>query len=268
MASSASSLTPRSSVLGDTSRKSDRFRLVTTLELAKAAVKEILQSNRNIAVDCEGIKLSRTGQICTIQICIYGSSQAYIFDVVQLTPEDIEECGLKTVLENQRITKIMYDCRQDSDALYHQLGVTLVGPVVDLQIMQFALNQKSCREDKQGKWQPCVMGMTRCIQTYAPNALSQQQLRAKEQMKVIWADEDASKVWAKRPLGPELCEYAATDVIAMCDLFAALKKQFGSAWNRWRRRIVSGSKKYVDVYRNYVSANDKPKSKKIRTFKI
>ena len=45
--------------------------------------------------------------------------------------------SLKTLFEDNRIAKVLFDCRMDSDALFGQCDVLLQG-VIDLQLMYLA----------------------------------------------------------------------------------------------------------------------------------
>lgn len=44
---------------------------------------------------------------------------------------------MKSLLEDNRLPKVLFDCRMDSDALFGQFGV-LIGGVIDLQLMCLA----------------------------------------------------------------------------------------------------------------------------------
>jgi exonuclease 3'-5' domain-containing protein 1 len=49
----------------------------------------------------------------------------FVFDVLDKTPDHPVINWLRGPLEDGRIKKIIHDCRMDSDALYHRLGITL-----------------------------------------------------------------------------------------------------------------------------------------------
>ena len=109
-----------------------------------------------IAVDCEGVAMSRIGRVTLVQIAV-PNERVYLFDVQALGSEACFERGggggggeekdennatnrsvtLKSVLEDASITKLMFDCRVDSDALYHQHGIALNG-VFDIQLADVA----------------------------------------------------------------------------------------------------------------------------------
>ena len=99
-----------------------------------------------ITCDCEGVDLSRTGPVTLLQLsgthptpsgCL---PQVFLFDVLALGPTifDIDPTEgnghtLKGLLEHPSYLKITFDCRSDSDALYHQFGVVLRN-VLDVQV--------------------------------------------------------------------------------------------------------------------------------------
>ena len=73
--------------------------------------------------------------ICLCDPC----SIAYIFDLLALGPSIFEgRNSLREILESHMITKITFDCRTDSDALFHQYDVTLVN-CLDLQVFQLGV---------------------------------------------------------------------------------------------------------------------------------
>lgn len=99
-----------------------------------------------IAVDCEGVELSKTGKLCLIQIAvltpmnemhtfIFGILLPYIInllirdtDIVSLEklPQFKEACySLGTIFQDPNIIKVMHDGRQDCSALYHQLSISV-----------------------------------------------------------------------------------------------------------------------------------------------
>jgi ribonuclease D len=94
-----------------------------------AAVQAICRESE-IAVDCEGVDLSRTGKLCLVQIGLQNGT-VFIFDITVLGAlafeirmnDGIET--LKTLLESPRILKIIFDVRNDSEALFHQYNVAL-----------------------------------------------------------------------------------------------------------------------------------------------
>ena len=91
------------------------------------------QGNNNLlAVDCEGVSLSRKGELTILSIAT--KEKVYIFNVFKVG-KAIFSGGLKEILEDSTRQKLSFDCRQDSDALWHQFNVKLAG-VLDLQLLE------------------------------------------------------------------------------------------------------------------------------------
>lgn len=84
-----------------------------------------------ISFDCEGVNLGVKGQLTIIEIgTIRG--EAFIFDLQQC-PQLMTDGGLKNILEDENIIKIIHDCRNDSFNLYTQYNV-LLRNVFDTQV--------------------------------------------------------------------------------------------------------------------------------------
>jgi len=101
----------------------------------QSALQDIVQCPI-IAVDCEGFELGRDGILCLIQVAT--DSHVYIFDVLSLGTILFDQ-GLRYILENPIPTKVFYDCRRDSDILYHHFGVKLKG-VLDVALTEVFLS--------------------------------------------------------------------------------------------------------------------------------
>ena len=96
-----------------------------------------------LALDTEGVCLSRTGKLTLLQV---GTAELmFLFDVQELgtaafTAAPPGAASLCNVLEDASVTKLAWDVRRDSDALQHQHGVTLAG-VVDVQLEAVAVRR-------------------------------------------------------------------------------------------------------------------------------
>jgi len=85
-----------------------------------------------ISVDCEGVALGRKGQLCMVQIAT--AYNVFLFDVLSLG-KTLFTKGLKSILEASSPIKVFYDCRGDSDILYHQYDVDMQG-VLDVALTE------------------------------------------------------------------------------------------------------------------------------------
>ncbi|KAG6301925.1 hypothetical protein E4U09_004248 [Claviceps aff. purpurea] len=116
-----------------------------------------------VYVDLEGCQLSRNGTISIVTIYATTLATAYIVDVHKLgksafTTANTTGTTLKAILESANIKKVIFDVRNDSDALFHHFQISLQG-VQDLQLMELAARRKNRRS---------VAGLAKCIQNDSP----------------------------------------------------------------------------------------------------
>ncbi|KAH7012270.1 ribonuclease H-like domain-containing protein [Microdochium trichocladiopsis] len=143
--------------------------LISFLEAMKGVSR---RASPCISVDLEGVRLSRYGTVSLITIFDQVPNQVYLVDVHTLKatafttslPPDTEtppeaSWTLKTVLESPAITKIFFDVRNDSDALFSHFGIRLEG-VEDVQLMECA--------DRPPRRRRFVSGLQKCIEKFAP----------------------------------------------------------------------------------------------------
>ena len=76
-----------------------------------------------LAMDIEGVDLGRHGIVSLIQLAT--REHCFVFDVQEKAIDDPLVIWLKMLLQDSNITKIVHDCRMDSDALQHCLGITM-----------------------------------------------------------------------------------------------------------------------------------------------
>jgi len=220
--------------------------------------RKIEERNTLLAVDCEGASLSRKGALTIIIVAT--EEEVYIFDVLKLG-QVVFSSGLGEILADKSREKLTFDCRQDSDALWHQFEVKLSG-VLDLQLLEVIYrrenrtadstvdaprccttnkrggrrNRRSQRTDEVEK----IYGFGRCIELYLQDEkLVKINDKGKELLK-----EDV-EVWTKRPLTDDLIQYCIVDTVAMFRLYSEMKDVNGG--EQARLRVVS--EKYVDLYR-------------------
>ena len=219
------------------------------------------ERNTLLAVDCEGDSLSRKGALTIITVAT--KDKVYIFDVLKLG-QVVFSSGLGEILEDKSREKLTFDCRQDSDALWHQFKVKLSG-VLDLQLLEVIYrrenpaasstvntprfsttnkrggrrNRRSQRTDEVEK----IYGFRRCIELYLQDEkLTKVKDKGKELLK-----EDV-EVWTKRPLTDDLIQYCIVDTVAMFRLYSKMKDVNGGE----QARLRVASEKYVDQYRGKI----------------
>ncbi|KAJ7373078.1 hypothetical protein OS493_014225 [Desmophyllum pertusum] len=239
------------------------YRLVdgdTGLQDAISELKrKIAERNTLLAVDCEGDSLSREGALTIITVAT--EEKVYIFDVLKLG-QLIFSSGLGEILEDNSRKKLMFDCRQDSDALWHQFKVKLSG-VFDLQLLeviyrrenpssgstantpQFSTKNKlrggrRSRRSQRIDEVERIYGFGRCIELYLQD---EKLIKIKEKGKELLKED--KEVWTKRPLTDELIQYCIVDTMAMFRLNNKMKDVNGGE----QARLRVASEKYVDLYR-------------------
>jgi hypothetical protein len=182
-----------------------------------------------LSLDCEGINLGRQGKVSLVQIST--ANRCFLFDVLTETPQSEMIIYLKTVLEDASITKIIHDCRADSDALHHLFGIDLKG-VHDTQAWQITmlpiLNRLNLNDTL--KTFGCKINTVRNSLVYRSNP----------------------KYWATRPLTKEMIEWASEDVVT---LFALQKAQMARATPAVAANCRAASDKHLDELRAAVIQN-------------
>ncbi|XVF74466.1 hypothetical protein PTKIN_Ptkin13bG0112400 [Pterospermum kingtungense] len=99
-----------------------------------------------VGFDCEGVHLCRYGTLCIMQLAF--SDAIYLVDAIQGGEELMKAC--KPALESSFITKVIHDCKRDSEALYYQFGIKLHN-VLDTQIAYSLIEeQKGRRKSSDG----------------------------------------------------------------------------------------------------------------------
>jgi exonuclease 3'-5' domain-containing protein 1 len=112
--------------------------------------KTVVEGVKLIAIDAEGVDLSRLGKLTVFSVGVHVTNGVHIFlfDVIASDEELLQEQSvvLKGLMEDTRMTKIIHDCRQDSDALQHQFKISLCG-VFDSSVYAMKLRNTSKRSN-------------------------------------------------------------------------------------------------------------------------
>lgn len=84
-----------------------------------------------ISVGFAGLKLGRSGTL--VWITIGTSNMVFHFDVGKIGASEVMKEGLREILQDGAIVKVMHDCRTIEDLLHHQLNLNL-NNVFDTQV--------------------------------------------------------------------------------------------------------------------------------------
>lgn len=196
-----------------------------------------------IAVDFEGVKLCRHGELCLAQFCCYiDPCTVYVLDVYKLGKEAFtmtnqQGMSVKSILEDESIRKVWFDPRNDVDALYHQFGVQPHG-IFDLQIAEVAERRS------RGLGVRYVQGLFKCLANCTHPHLTDEHKAFAEKIDILGKnlfepDNGGSyEVFRQRPLHPIILVYAAHDARHMLMLYETL---IGSLNPAWFQRIMAAS---------------------------
>jgi exonuclease 3'-5' domain-containing protein 1 len=195
-------------------------------------------------------------------------------DTVDDTAKKPKMKTLKSVLEDARVTKLMFDCRVDSDSLFHQHGVFLRG-VFDVQLADVAARRRK------NLAVPLLSGMPKCAARHLAGAsgATKQSLAAldadpndnsvtragggseaeavtrvtehlKSKVKALYAPDKGgdAQLWALRPISEDARRYAALDVWLLLRIHQAMTED-QALDEAWRARVVAASAQRETEYR-------------------
>ena len=162
-------------------------------ELVKA-----FQDVKLIALDIEGVDLGRLGKISLVQLAP-SPEQCFLLDL--LAKDDPLVQWTRTLLEDRSVTKIIHDCRMDSDALKHLLNIELTN-----------VHDTSCWHMQIKNEEDASLNTV-----LSANGIKQNVIRDSR----VYATNHA--FWATRPLTARMIEWAAGDVTSMFSLYEKQK---------------------------------------------
>ena len=199
------------------------------LSIAIEEIRQAIQKGETIAVDCEGVNLSRFGSVTLINIAVRG--QVYLIDVLKIgnTAYDGE---LRSILEDKSIQKLMFDCREDADALKHLYNVRLDG-VLDVQLLEVMDRIRHSGYTK-------IRSLKHCLELFVSDKTM---LEVKQKGRSSMSQD--KKLWEKRPLSEDILKYASFDVLAIFKLYDALYHRVVD-----KARWISASERYCDKQRS------------------
>lgn len=197
------------------------------------------ETEKLLFCDVEGVRMSRTGEICVMQIAT--TKHTFIIDVISIGNKTFEiatETGIsiKYLLESDRVGKIFFDPRNDSDSLFHQFGIKMES-VICLQLLFIGSKRM------QGNSVNYNIGFMKLLQI--TEGIDNEFVEKKIMGRNSFAENE--NIWRERPLSDILLQYCAIDVEAMIPLYKIYMKLLES--NYWKNIIIKHSKIRVDTYK-------------------
>ncbi|XP_059808865.1 piRNA biogenesis protein EXD1 isoform X1 [Hypanus sabinus] len=197
------------------------------------AIFHIKQQNV-IGVAVKGINVCRFGKLFWMQIST--NDRIYLFDIFLLGAAAFKN-GLKIVLEDINVLKVIHDSRLLSDCLYHQYRVDLTN-VFDTQVadvLQFST-------ETGGLLPSCVSTLEECLICHLGLPPPKIQF-LQHSAAVLKVD---PKVWSSRPLPPHLMKSAALEVMFLLRLRSTLM-------DKLMMDFTTQVDNYLSMYRNMPS---------------
>ncbi|KAM8939555.1 piRNA biogenesis protein EXD1-like [Pelodytes ibericus] len=160
-----------------------------------------IQGQNVLSVSAAGFNICRNGKLCWLQMA--SSSHIYLFDIC-LMGSKVFKNGLKMVLEDNEILKVIHDCRNLSDCLSHQYG-TVLSNVFDTQVADVFLFYL----DTGGFFPHCTSSVEKCLIKYMNMKPSQVSfLACKEKL-----TKEVPGTWFKRPMPKPILKLLALEVL-------------------------------------------------------
>ncbi|KAJ8047414.1 Egalitarian protein-like [Holothuria leucospilota] len=155
-----------------------------------------------VAMDCEGVKLGKDGPLTLLQLGTV-EGEVFIFDILA-TPNKKDmfvNGGLKELLEDDKILKIIHDSRFDACALHFQFGVTLTN-VFDTSTA-FTTLWDQCNVSGE----PRRPKLTSLLEVFA--------FKARHKTDSFISQISNNQLFGKRPLSKQMLEYARDDALCL-----------------------------------------------------
>lgn len=188
-----------------------------SLRTALRHMSSCLSNHTSLYLDAEGHKLGRFGTLDMLQLHVLPTQQTLIVDVFTLQQESfithVDGFSLKSVLESENIVKVVFDVRNDSDAMFSHFGINLQG-VIDLQLMEYFQPRRLGRQ---------LLGLQACIERdggFGPDVLHDW-IRTKTNMlkEHDKTSESSKPLFQQRPLPDLYLKYSVGDVVHLPRLY-------------------------------------------------
>jgi exonuclease 3'-5' domain-containing protein 1 len=199
----------------------------------------------SLFLSLEGNTLGRYGSINLLTLYLLPRDTVYLVDVHHLgeaafLTENADRTSLKTVLESTTTLKVMFDVRNDSNALFSHYQISL-GGIKDVQLMELAAR---------GSPRTSVAVLAKCIEEDAQisSAAMSKWRRTKDVVAQLFALERGGRyeVFDERPLRAELIQYCVQDVALLPTLYSIYEaKLLPAGESFWRAEIEKATQARV-----------------------
>lgn len=199
-------------------------------------------------IDLEGINLCREGSLSIFTLMAdVGTRRVYLFDVHSLgalvfNTAGVKKKTLKDILEDDKISKVFFDARNDSDVLFAHFGVRLRG-VEDVQLMESATRRTTKSRKFLSGLAKCVEeNLIACMWRIGPNQENWKLAKAKGEQLFKAEHGGSYEVFNQRPIPEEIISYCVGDV---CYLPELRDRFWSNRAYRWQDLVTEETKKRV-----------------------
>ncbi|KAI6991660.1 hypothetical protein KC332_g8101 [Hortaea werneckii] len=186
----------------------------------------------SLYVDLEGNDRSRNGILSLVTILVEPRHTVHLVDVTGLRKQAFKTAGpdgrtLQSILESPEITKVFFDIRNDSDALFSLFDIRVNG-IEDIQLMEVASRTFPKRY---------INGLAKCIErdSALPFTVKREWKVSKERGHKLFDPSlgGGYAVFDERPLSMEIQKYCVQDVVHMPALRELYRARLCDVW--WRK---------------------------------
>ena len=189
-----------------------------------------LPTTPELYVDEEGISLSRRGELSILIVHVETRTfkRTYLIHVhvlgnrVFYTKSSDGVYTLQKIFNDNRVPKVLFDCRMDSDALFWQFAVLLQG-VIDLQLMCLAAA---------GGGGPGLPGLESCLLSHLDIDVEERAWvsEAKARGQVLWRPRSGGSMqrFNDNPLHEDIINYCVVDAAYLPRLFETYNRALGN----------------------------------------
>jgi exonuclease 3'-5' domain-containing protein 1 len=187
----------------------------------------------------EGVNLCRKGSISILTILVdsgvaetgIATRYVYLVDVHKLGKAAFNTAGrkrttLKDILEDEDTPKVVFDVRNDSDALFAHFGVSLQG-VEDVQLMDSATRATTVSRRTLNSLAKCIERNTRID---SKEHASWKLAKERGERLFMARHGGTSEIFNQRPIPEEIISYCAGDIRYLPELREKLWKSRAEEW--------------------------------------
>lgn len=142
---------------------------------------------------------------------------------------------MQSILQSEDVTKVFFDVRNDSDALYAHYGIKLAG-VRDIQLMESASRETTYARRH-------ISGLGRCIENVLMGTERDAWTRCKAKGEKAWNPSQGGSyaAFTARPLSDDIIAYCAGDVQTLPVLYETYDRDN----YEWRELVVRQSQRRI-----------------------